>query len=118
MLIRAIAATVLLLTVSAPLVVQAQDGREIMEKMEDYQRATSDSAFNRMQMSSCLYGVKDSRITCAERPRIKAIESVGINFGEDKKDTKSIAIVLEPPAEKGIGMLSFNYDDSSRDNQT
>ena len=51
---------------------QAQTGREILEKMEEYQRATSDSAFNRMQMSSCLYGVKDSRITCAERPRIKA----------------------------------------------
>lgn len=98
----------------------AQDlnGRDILEKMEDNQRSTSDSAFNRMQMSSCLYGVKNSRITCAERPRIKALESVGINEGPNKKDTKSIAIVLEPAAEKGIGMLSYSYDDSTRDNET
>ncbi|MEQ8955473.1 MAG: outer membrane lipoprotein-sorting protein, partial [Gammaproteobacteria bacterium] len=33
-------------------------------------------------------------------------------------DTKSIAIVLEPAAERGIGMLSFAYDDSDRDNET
>jgi hypothetical protein len=100
------------------MVVHAQTGREILEKMEEYQRATSDSAFNRLQMSSCLYGVKDSRITCAERPRIKALESVGINYGPDNKDTKSIAIVLEPSAEKGIGMLSFTFDDPTRDNET
>lgn len=97
---------------------QTQTGREILEKMEDYQRATSNSAFNRMQMSSCLYGVKDSRITCAERPRIKALESVGINYGPENKDTKSIAIVLEPAAEKGIGMLSYTFDDPERDNET
>ncbi len=93
-------------------------GREIMEKVEDYQRATTDSAFNRMQLSTCRFGVKDNRITCAERPRVKAIESVGKNYGVDLKDTKSIAIVLEPAAERGIGMLSYAYDDSDRDNET
>lgn len=97
---------------------QELSGREILEQMEDNQRASSNSAFNRMQMSSCLYGVKDKRITCAERPRIKALESVGINYGEDNKDTKSIAIVLEPAAEKGIGMLSYTFDDAARDNET
>ena len=97
---------------------QAQSGLEILEQMEANQRSTSDSAFNRMQMSSCLYGIKDKKITCAERPRIKALESVGINYGPNNKDAKSIAIVLEPAAEKGIGMLSFTYDDPARDNET
>ncbi len=96
----------------------AEDARAIMEKVEDYQRATSDSAFNRMQLSSCRFGLQNNQITCAERPRVKALESVGINLGENKRDTKAITIVLEPASERGIGMLNFSYDDSSRDNET
>ncbi|MEQ8408563.1 MAG: outer membrane lipoprotein-sorting protein [Gammaproteobacteria bacterium] len=103
-----------------PSVVSAQDisGREIMERVEDNQLATSDSAFNRMQLSTCRFGISDSRITCAERPRVKALESVSKNYGENNKDTKGVTIVLEPPAERGIGMLTYTYDDSARDNET
>ncbi len=97
---------------------QEMTGMEIMERVDEAQRATSDSAFNRMQLSTCRFGVKDSRITCAERPRVKALESVGKNYGLNLKDTKSITIVLEPASERGIGMLSFAYDDSDRDNET
>ncbi|MDA0689460.1 MAG: outer membrane lipoprotein-sorting protein [Proteobacteria bacterium] len=111
---------ILVLTIILPCASIAQEltAREIMELVEDYQRATTDSAFNRMQLSTCRFGIKDSRITCAERPRIKAIESVGKNYGDDLKDTRSIAIVQEPAAERGIGMLSYAYDDPERDNET
>ena len=100
--------------------VSAQDlnGMEIMELVDEAQRSTSDSAFNRMQLSTCRFGIKESRSTCAERPRVKSLESVGKNYGLNLKDTKSITIVLEPAAERGIGMLSFAYDESDRDNET
>jgi len=97
---------------------QALTGQEIMQRVEDYQRATTDSAFNRMQLSTCKFGVRDSRITCAERPRVMSLESVGKNYGPELKDTKNITIVLEPAAERGIGMLSYAYDDADRDNET
>ena len=48
-----------------------------------------------MQLSTCRFGIKDNRITCAERPRIKSLESVGKNYGEDGKDTKNVTIVQE-----------------------
>ncbi len=92
--------------------------REILERVEDAQRSTTNSAFNRIQLSSCQFGVRDNQITCTERPRVKALESVGVNFGPENKDTRSVTIVLEPPAEKGIGMLSVTYDDSDLDNET
>lgn len=104
--------------VSAKLSAQELNAREIMERAEEYQRSTSDSAFNRMQLSTCRFGIKDGKITCAERPRIKALETVGKNYGPTGKDTKSITIVLEPAAERGIGMLSYSYDESDRDNET
>lgn len=93
-------------------------GREILERVEDNQRAVSDAAFNRIQLSSCRFGLQNNQITCAERPRVKALESVSINTGVDNRDTQSISIVLEPAAERGIGMLSYAYDDPGRDNET
>ncbi len=97
---------------------QSLTGREIMERTDDNQRSISDSSFNRMQLSTCRFGIKDVKITCAERPRVKALESVGKNYGPNRRDTKSVTIVLEPAAERGIGMLSYSYDESGRDNET
>ena len=94
------------------------DGREIMSRVEEYQRATSDSAFNRMQLSTCRFGVSGNRITCAERPRVKALESVGKNYGPEGLDSRSVTIVLEPADERGIGLLSYVYDDAERQNES
>tara|TARA_R110002073_G_scaffold210451_1_gene370923 strand:- start:1025 stop:1924 length:900 start_codon:yes stop_codon:yes gene_type:complete len=103
-----------------PLKLIAQDlsPREIMERLEDNRRATSNSALSRMQLSTCKFGVRDGKITCAERPRVKSLESVGKGYGPELKDTRSVAILLEPAAERGIGMLSYNYDDGARDNES
>ncbi|GFZ81910.1 hypothetical protein GCM10011403_26700 [Pseudohongiella nitratireducens] len=97
---------------------EPQDGRAILERVEETQRAVSDAAFNRVQLSSCQFGVQDNQITCAERPRVKALESVSINTGEQQLDTKMISIVREPAAERGIGMLSYTYDSPETDNET
>ena len=105
------------ITLSAHAQVDSQlSGREILERVEDNQRAVSDAAFNRIQLSSCRFGLQNNQITCAERPRVKALESVSINTGDDNRDTQSISIVLEPAAERG--MLSYAYDDPGRDNET
>ena len=103
---------------SIQLTAQSLNGREIMQKVDDNQRLVSDSAFNRMQLSTCRFGIKDNRITCAEKPRVKSLESVGKNYGEAREDSKSISIVLEPASERGIGMLVYSYDDTERDNET
>ena len=97
---------------------QELSGLEIMQLVDDANRRQNDSSFNRMQLSSCKFGVTDGRITCAERPRVKSLESVSKNYGVELKDTKSVTITLEPAAERGIGMLSYAYDEVGRDNET
>ena len=92
--------------------------REIMERVDEESRKSTESAFTRMKLTSCKYGIVDKKRRCKENPRIKLVESAQINTGEGNKDTKSIAIILEPASEKGIGMLSYSYDDSDRDNET
>ena len=109
-----IAISALALNLSA----QELTGRAIMQAMEDTQRSTNDSSFTTLKLSSCKFGVNKGRIACAERPRVKVLESVAINHGKDNKDTKSVSITLEPAAERGIGMLTYGYDEAGRNNQT
>ncbi|HCH23048.1 MAG TPA: outer membrane lipoprotein-sorting protein [Oceanospirillaceae bacterium] len=91
---------------------------EIVQKMDNERRASTESAFNRMKLTTCKYGVKNGKLKCVEKPRVKLMESAQINLGVGNKDTKSIAIILQPASEKGIGMLSWTYDASDKDNET
>lgn len=111
------AIAVILLSVSS-MSVLAMEGRELAQKVDENSKLTTDSAFNRFKLSTCKYGIKDKKLKCVEKPRVKLVESVQMNTGLDNKDTKSLAILLEPASEKGIGMLSYVYDDADKDNET
>ena len=86
--------TALLVTFFPHLSCQELTGFEIMKRSDDALRSTNDSSFNRMQLSSCKFGVTQGRITCAERARVKSLESVAKNYGPELKDTKSVTITL------------------------
>jgi outer membrane lipoprotein-sorting protein len=109
----------LCLSLSVMGVAQAQmTARELVQKMDDNQLKTTDASFNVMQLTTCKYGTKDGKLKCVEKPRIKVLESAQINMGDNNKDSKSIAIIVEPASERGIGMLSYTYDASDKDNET
>lgn len=92
--------------------------REIAELADESRRKTTDSAFTKIILTTCRYGISSGKLKCAKKARIKVVESAQVNTGLNNKDVKSIAIILEPANERGIGMLSFTYDDSDRDNET
>ena len=116
--IKLVTGSIFLITFAGNTLGQDLNGFDIMKLVDDAQRASNDSSFNRMQLSSCKFGVTDGRITCAERPRVKSLESVAKNYGPELMDTKSVTITIEPAAERGVGMLSFAYDETGRDNET
>lgn len=110
--------TGLFLLFSFSISVYADEARSIMEKVDARERAVSDSVLSKSKLSSCKYGKKESRISCIETPRVKLMESVSKQLGADKKDSQSISILLEPASERGIGMLTYSYDDSSKDTES
>ena len=118
LLLTAALTTTLLLSSVTPLQAADMSALEIVQKMDDERRASTESAFNRMKLTTCKYGVKNGKLKCVEKPRVKLMESAQINTGVDNKDSKSIAIILQPASEKGIGMLSWTYDASDKDNET
>lgn len=117
-LTRMLAITTLTVIVSFPLIALAQNARSIMEKVDAGSRAHNNSAFSVIQISTCKFGIADGKVKCSRKPTVKKLESASVSIGPEGKDSKSIAIILEPASERGIGMLSYIYDSSKKDNET
>ncbi len=105
-------------TIAASTVASDDKAQAIMEKMDAQQREISDGNLTRSQLSTCKFGQKNKQITCVETPRVKVLESVSKQYGPEKKDSKGISILLEPASERGIGMLTYSYDDPDKDMET
>ncbi len=96
----------------------AMSAAEIMEKVDTQQRETNDSTYSKNRLSTCKFAIKEKRPICTEKPRLKVIETTQKQYGPEKKDGKSVSIVLEPANEKGIGMLTYSYDDEDKDTES
>lgn len=96
----------------------AEDAQSIMNKVDELQRKTSDATLTKSQLSTCKFGKKNKQLTCIETPRVKIMESVSKQLGTDKKDNQSVSILLEPASERGIGMLTYSYDDETKDTES
>src|SRR5687768_5465186 len=52
----------------------------------------------------------------SEKPRVKVLQSVEKKgYGDRKGDSRSVALILEPINDKGIGTLTYEYEDAARD---
>jgi Outer membrane lipoprotein-sorting protein len=92
-------------------VTAAPSAREIMERVDLLQRKAADKSLSVSRLSSCPFAIKDKKVLCTQDRRVKVLESVSIQLGNDKKDSQGVSIVLAPAKEKGIGMLTYSYDD-------
>lgn len=108
----------LLILSGIPTLSVATTALEIMEKVDRLQRDVADQTLSLSRLSSCDFAVKNRQVVCTEEPRVKVIESLSRQLGEAKKDSQSISIILEPARERGIGMLTYSYDDAGKDTES
>ncbi len=94
---------------------QADQAKEIMEEVDRIARESSSSVVQKIKLMTCTYGKKGKKTVCTKKPRIKLLESAQKDVGVDGKDSKAISFILEPIGEKGMGMLSFEFDDPDKD---
>jgi len=92
--------------------------RSIMDKVDAQQRQAADATLSKSRLSSCSFVIKNRKVVCTEAPRVKLMESVSRQLGPDKKDNQTISIILEPASERGIGMLTYSYDDAQKDTES
>ena len=103
--------------VLTPSISSAQSARSIMERVDANALSQNNSVFSIMKISTCKFGISGGKIRCTARATVKSLESASINTGAGGRDSQSIAFILEPASERGIGMLSYTYD-SSKPNET
>jgi hypothetical protein len=108
------AVTICCLTLPARL--WAMDGHELMKTVDDTYRKAFTTAVVKTQLATCKYAIKDGNINCREKPRITVLEVGEKKWGTDQKDDRSIALVIQPVTDKGVGMLTYEYFESGREN--
>jgi Outer membrane lipoprotein-sorting protein len=96
----------------------AETAKEIVIKTDSVSRDSYSSTIQKMKLTTCKYRIKNKKMKCVDTARTKVMESIQKDTGPDGEDSRSIAIILEPIGEKGIGMLTFDYDDVDRDADT
>ncbi|HEU5133663.1 MAG TPA: outer membrane lipoprotein-sorting protein [Steroidobacteraceae bacterium] len=100
-----------------PLRLLATDGTEIMKQVDDVARKSFTTAVVKTQLSTCKYDNGGQGLRCKEKPRVVVLEVGEKKYGDGNKDARSIALVLQPITDKGIGMLRYEYYDPARDNE-
>lgn len=91
----------------------ADEAHDIMKKMID--RDDGDSQYAMQSIATCQYEIKNRMLSCIDKPRIKLIEMVQRDAGKNNEDSQSVMIIKKPSAEKGIGFLQYDYDESGKD---
>ena len=94
----------------------AQSAKAIMLKYDEVSRDSYSSSIAKTKLSTCKYKIKNNRMQCGERPRVTILENISKDYGKHKRDTRAVAIVLEPISDKGIGVLTYEYYDSDKEN--
>lgn len=93
--------------------VQADEAKEIMQKVID--RDDGYSQYSLQSIATCKYEIRNKKLACAEKPRKKLIEMIQLDSGESNKDSLSVMIIQQPSAEKGVGFLQYDYDAQGKD---
>ena len=104
-------------SVLIPSVGFAQSARSIMERVDANALSQNNSVFSIMKIATCKFGISEGKIRCTARATVKSLESASITTGPGGKDSQGIAFILEPASERGIGMLSYTYD-NNKPNET
>ncbi|WP_438426445.1 outer membrane lipoprotein-sorting protein [Aquimarina macrocephali] len=95
-----------------------QSAKDIMLKVHKVAKESFNTSVQRIKLSTCKYTVSNKRIVCTEEARNKLLESVAKNYGDHNQDSRSISIIIEPKKEKGVGMLTYEYGELGKDNDS
>lgn len=96
----------------------AQSGKDIIIKVQKVAKESFVSSVQKIKLATCKYSVSDNKVVCSEEPRNKLLESVAKNYGDDRQDSRSVSIIVEPKKEQGVGMLTYEYGKAGRDNDS
>lgn len=114
----AIISTLITYLLFSPTIFAELSAYEIIVKVDNQQRVAVSSSYSQIKLSTCAYQLVNKRPVCKGSIRLKKLESASQNTGNNLKDSQSLSVVLEPASEKGVGMLTYSYEDSEKDTES
>lgn len=96
----------------------SQSAKDIMVKVQKVAKESFSTSIQRIKLSSCKYTVSNKRIVCTEEARNKLLESIAKNYGDNDQDSRSVSIIIDPKKEQGVGMLTYEYGELGKDNDS
>lgn len=93
----------------------AEDVEEILAKFDKVIRESFTSAISQIKLSTCKYRIENEKIKCTEQPREVIVEMVQKDYGPRMRDSRVLADVIAPISDKGIGTLTYQYDEYGKD---
>ncbi len=94
----------------------AQSAKDIIVQFDEQNRKSYNTEAVKIKLSTCKYTVAQGSMRCTDDARNVIYENILKRCGDNNRDTRAVAVVLEPISDKGIGMLNYLYDDPSKDN--
>lgn len=94
----------------------ALTGLDVMKSVDEVSRKNFTTAVVKTQLSTCKYRMEGGSISCKEKPRVIVLEVGEKKYGADHREARSLALVLQPISDKGIGMLTYEYAEAGREN--
>lgn len=88
---------------------------QVAEKYQEVLIKSHTTLSTKIKLSTCKYRIDATSMQCVEKPRVRVVENVAKYFG---RDIRSLGIISEPVSDKGIGMLSWEYFDRDKVNDT
>lgn len=101
---------------SVPAMASTMSAADVMKSVDSVSRKSFSSAVVKTQLSTCKYRLQDSAIACKEKPRVTLLEVGEKKYGADNQDSRSIALVMQPVSDKGIGLLTYEYAQAGKEN--
>jgi hypothetical protein len=89
---------------------------DVMKSVDSVSRKSFNSAVVKTQLSTCKYRLQSSGIACKDPARVTVLEVGEKKYGADNQDSRSIALVLQPVSDKGIGLLTYEYAQTGKEN--
>ena len=101
---------------SIPAMAATMSASDVMKSVDSTSRKAFSSAVVKTQLSTCKYRLNTSAIACKERPRVTVLEVGEKKYGAENQDSRSIALVIQPVSDKGIGLLTYEYGQAGKEN--
>lgn len=89
---------------------------DIVKKADHEVRRTYNTQVATIQLTTCKYKMSKGKMGCAEKPRVVVFENTQKHPSRDKNDSRSLAVIKSPVAEKGISLLTFEHDLHQKEN--